>query len=191
MPSKFGTGYDVICKQEVFDSKAFLTNITFENYNITYPTLTQCSNNVIFMPHDLASDATGSHHLYNVKCTKCQTNALAKFTPPNPHHLTWFGGCGSILCTGKNNYLIHDHTGNLLGSPAILLANNSEIGDNTPNCTFNPSINGHICFRQDLAVLEYENIAPDFNTRIMWPVYLKYDGGSWNTTTNGWREWDW
>jgi hypothetical protein len=50
---------------------------------------------------------------------------MALFTPPISGHLGWSGGCGSILCTGKNNYLIHDHTGNLLGSPSILLANNS------------------------------------------------------------------
>lgn len=25
----------------------------------------------------------------------------------------------------------------------------------------------------------------------MWPVYLKFDGGLWNSTTNGWREWEW
>lgn len=25
----------------------------------------------------------------------------------------------------------------------------------------------------------------------MWPVYLKYDGGAWNSTTNGWKEWGW
>jgi hypothetical protein len=52
-------------------------------------------------------------------------------------------------------------------------------------------MNGHHCKREDLAVLEYENIAPDFKTRIMWPVYLHYDNGRWNTSTNGWREWDW
>lgn len=68
---------------------------------------------------------TGSHHLKHVVCNGCSLNAMALFTPPNPAFLTWFGGCGSILCTGKNNYLIHDHTGNLLGSPSILLANNS------------------------------------------------------------------
>jgi hypothetical protein len=26
---------------------------------------------------------------------------------------------------------------------------------------------------------------------MVWPVYLKYDGGMWNTTTNGWKEWSW
>lgn len=25
----------------------------------------------------------------------------------------------------------------------------------------------------------------------MWPVYLKYEGGSWNSTTNAWKEWEW
>ena len=61
----------------------------------------------------------------NVVCDGCPLNAMALFTPPISSHLGWFGGCGNILCTGKNNYLIHDHTGNLFGSPSILLANNS------------------------------------------------------------------
>lgn len=39
--------------------------------------------------------------------------------------------------------------------------------------------------------MEYESIASDFNSRKMWPVYLRYDGGLWNSTTNGWREWTW
>lgn len=25
----------------------------------------------------------------------------------------------------------------------------------------------------------------------MWPTYLKYDGGRWNSTTNAWKEWQW
>jgi hypothetical protein len=72
-----------------------------------------------------------------------------------------------------------------------LLANNTEIGSKTAGCTFVPDMNGHVCNRLDFGVLEYESIAPDFNTRIMWPVYLQYEGGIWNTTTNGWREWEW
>lgn len=125
MPSKYGLNYDTICKVEVFDAKAFLENITFAYYKQTYTELPQCSGNVIFKPHTLAHDLTGSHHLTNVSCTDCAMNAMAYFSPPDPNGLTWFGGCGSILCTGKNNYLIHDHTGHLLGSPSILLANNS------------------------------------------------------------------
>lgn len=26
---------------------------------------------------------------------------------------------------------------------------------------------------------------------MVWPIYLQYDGGNWNSTTNGWREWEW
>lgn len=39
--------------------------------------------------------------------------------------------------------------------------------------------------------MEYESIAPDFDLRIMWPVWLKYDTGAWESKTNGWREWQW
>jgi hypothetical protein len=39
--------------------------------------------------------------------------------------------------------------------------------------------------------MEYESIAPDFASRIMWPINLTYDGGSWTSVTNGWREWQW
>lgn len=58
-----------------------------------------------------------------------------------------------MLCTGKNNYLIIDHTGNFMGSPSFLLANNTEIGDKTENCTFIPKINGHLCKRTDYGVI--------------------------------------
>lgn len=50
-------------------------------------------------------------------------------------------------------------------------------------------MNSHVCTRSDFAALEYESRAADFQTRIMWPVYLKYDGGSYQTVTNGWSEW--
>lgn len=85
----------------------------------------QCSNNVVFEPHNLASDMTGSHHLSNTVCNNCSPTAFARFTTPDPGDLGWFGGCGSILCTGKNNYIIMDHTGDFLGQPGFLLANNS------------------------------------------------------------------
>lgn len=48
-------------------------------------------------------------------------------------------------------------------------------------------MNGHHCKRGDFATLAYESIAPDFNTRIMWPVNLTHDGGNWTTVTNGYR----
>eukprot|EP00178_Gracilaria_changii_P001733 TRINITY_DN12424_c0_g1_i1.p1 TRINITY_DN12424_c0_g1~~TRINITY_DN12424_c0_g1_i1.p1 ORF type:complete len:205 (-),score=7.55 TRINITY_DN12424_c0_g1_i1:995-1609(-) len=191
MPKKFGAGFDVICKQETYDSKAFLNNVTFDNFRLSYTNLPQCSSNIVFKSHPTASDITGSHNLRDCLCNNCELPAMAWFEPPKAKDLGWSGGCGSILCTGKNNYLIHDYTGGFLGEPSILMSNNSEIGDNSENCTFISVMNGHHCVREDFGVMEYESIAPDFNTRIMWPVYLKYEGGTWNSTTNGWREWAW
>ena len=68
MPAKFGTGFDVICKQQTYDAKAFLDNVIFDNYRISYDQLPQCSNNVVFKAHKGASDMTGSHNLRNTKC---------------------------------------------------------------------------------------------------------------------------
>lgn len=68
MPMKFGTGFDVICKQETFDAKAFIDNVVFENFRTTYSTLSQCKNNVVFKSHPGAMDMTGSHNLRNTLC---------------------------------------------------------------------------------------------------------------------------
>ena len=127
LPDKFGTGYDVICKEEQFDSKAFLRNVIFENYNQNYTesNLALCQSNVVFKPHPTASDITGSHHLHNTTCNNCTNNSVAFFTPPDEKNFGWDGGCGNFLCTGKNNYLIHDWDGAFLGSPGILIPNNS------------------------------------------------------------------
>jgi hypothetical protein len=92
-----------------------------------------------------------------------------------------------------NNYMIFDYDtdGDFLPAQGVLIANNSWIGQGEPSCTFNAGANGYFCSDLDFAVLEYESIAPDFNTRIMWPVYLKYDGGNWESVTNAWIEWEW
>jgi hypothetical protein len=95
------------------------------------------------------------------------------------------------LCTGKNNYLIHDHTGDFLPFIGVLLANNSWVGDGSPGCVYNNVMNGYVCHREDFGVMEYESLAADFNTRIMWPVYLRPDGDAWTSETNGWKEWEW
>jgi hypothetical protein len=151
--------------------------------------LANCGGNVVFKPHSGASDITGSHNLYNVVADNVDMDSWAYFNPPSPSGLGWDGGCGNFFCTGKNNYLIHDYTGDFLGAVGTLIANNSVIGDNTNDCEAISAINGHRCNRTDIGVLEYESIAPDFNTRIMWPVYLSYDGGEYKTKTNAWKEW--
>lgn len=78
---------------------------------------------------------------------------MAYFDPPKLSELGWFGGCGNITCTGKNNYIIEDHSGTFLPGGGFLLANNTPIGSNTPSCTFISSINGHHCLRNDFGAL--------------------------------------
>lgn len=145
----------------------------------------------VFKRHDLASDGVASAYLTNTKCLNCDKQSWAYFDQPSTSWRGWFGGCGELDCTGPNNYIIHDQDGSFTGSKSQLLANNSMIGEHEAECKHIPEINGYHCLFEKLAVMEYESIAPDFKSRIMWPVYLKYDGGSWETVTNGWREWQW
>lgn len=190
--AKLPTGFDVICTRESYDFKAYLNNVVFENYYHTNTDVPYCSNMKVFKRHILASDGTGSHYLTNTECRNCEEQAWAFFEKPNVGWRGWFGGCGELDCTGPNNYFIHDQDGAFTGSPSQILANNSVVAaDPSLNCREIPEINGHLCDTEDLVVLEYESIAPDFNLRIMWPIYLKYEGGSWESETNGWREWQW
>ena len=48
-------------------------------------------------------------------------------------------------------------------------------------------MNAHVCLRSDLAVLAYQSIASDYNSREVWPVSLAYDGSNYTTITNAWR----
>ena len=53
-------------------------------------------------------------------------------------------------------------------------------------------MNAYMCSsRSDFGVLEYQSVAADRQTRIMWPVSLTADGYGYTTVTNAWREWDW
>lgn len=71
MPDKFGDGYDVVCKAETIDAKVFIYNTEFNNFRQTYTGLSGCSSNVIFKPHNIANDITGSHHIFDSNCTNC------------------------------------------------------------------------------------------------------------------------
>ena len=145
----------------------------------------------VFKRHMGAADATASHYLTNTRCLNCEPKSWAYFDPPSTGWRGWFGGCGEIDCTGPSNYLIHDKDGLFTGEVSQILSNNTMIGDHESFCENISEINGHWCHSEELAVLEYESIAGDFNSRKIWPVYLQYDGGAWNSTTNAWKEWQW
>jgi hypothetical protein len=72
---------------------------------------------------------------------------MGYFDPPIAGHIGWFGGCGNILCTGRNNYIIQDQTGHLFPQAGTILANNSWLGDNIAGCTYYAAMNGHYCTR--------------------------------------------
>jgi len=96
MPKKFGRGFDVICKQEVFSASAYLYNVIFDSFRQTYsqPALTNCGRNFVFRPNRGASDQTAGHNLYNVSCPNCDDSSYAYFDHDNPDNFGWFGGCG-------------------------------------------------------------------------------------------------
>lgn len=131
---KAPTGHDVICTQEAFDAKAFLNNVTFENYWTNNPQIPYCSNMFVFKRHNLASDATAGHYLTNTKCVNCDQSAWAYFDEPNTAWRGWFGGCGNLDCTGPNNYIIHDQDGSFTGQKSQILANNTMIGNYEASC---------------------------------------------------------
>jgi hypothetical protein len=36
LPGKFGPNFDVICKQELYEMKVYMTNVTFDHFNQSY-----------------------------------------------------------------------------------------------------------------------------------------------------------
>lgn len=85
-------------------------------------------------------------------------------------------------CTGPNNYIIHDHSGDFTnGERSQIMSNNTDIGDNEESCEWVEEINGHWCHSEEFAILEYESQADDFNKRMVHPISIEYDGGNWTT----------
>ncbi len=133
MPAKFGPGFDVICKQPLFDSKSFLYNVVFDSFKQNYSgyiadsVSTHCTKNFVFRPHPIAFDTSGSVNLYNSKCTNCDSNSYLLADAPNKNFLGWFGGCGDIVCTGLLNYLISDWNGTFFGTTGTIIPDQSNL----------------------------------------------------------------
>ena len=133
----------------------------------------------------------GGHYLFNTKCDNCDNISYIYCDALGSQYLGLSGGCGDILCTGKSNYIVMDWNGTFFGYVNTVIPNNPLIGNNEPNCTAYSSMNGHLCNRSDFVILEYESTAPDYNSRIMWPVSLTANNSNYTTIVNGWREWNW
>lgn len=72
-----------------------------------------------------------------------------------------------------------------------VIPSNPSVGNSIPTCTFYPEMNGHLCDGLGFSVLTFQNVASDFNTRIMWPVVVSSPAINFSNVINGWREWDW
>ena len=86
MPSKFGSGFDVVCKQPVYDSKAYLNNVIFDNFLQNYSGKAvgnSCSKNFVFRPHSGGFDMVGGHFLTNCNCTNCDNNSYVLCDAPS------------------------------------------------------------------------------------------------------------
>jgi hypothetical protein len=123
--------------------------VIFDSFSQNYsqPALSTCGSNFALRPHSLAFDLVGGHYLFNCSCTNCDTNSYVKCDPNSPSHLGWFGGCGDILCTGLQNYLVRDYNGTFLPFRGVIIPNNPVIGNAEYNCTYNTIMNGHLCQR--------------------------------------------
>jgi len=138
MPMKFGPSFDVICRAPVYDSKSFLTNVVFDNFKQNYSSGTvsnnvnaNCGSNFAFKPHPTGFDMVGSINLYTSNCTNCDSNSYLSANKPNRAFLGWFGGCGDIVCTGFENYLVNDWTGTFFGTTGSIIPNvDSVVGIN-------------------------------------------------------------
>lgn len=96
-----------------------------------------------------------------------------------------------MQCTGANNYFVQDKDGDFLGFIGQLLANNSWIGEGLSSCSFNDRVNGYFCGNTTLAVLEYQSLAADSETRRVWPVETLFLSRNFSTSTNAWRRESW
>jgi len=45
------------------------------------------------------------------------TDAIVRFQEPSAGLLGWQGGCGKLVCTQKQNILLTDADGSMLGQP--------------------------------------------------------------------------
>lgn len=143
-------GFDIICTAQVPDARVYITDTKFENYGKDF---SYCQNNYVFIRHNIASDMTAGHYLRNTVCQNCDVNYALRADRPDEKWRGWFGGCGSLDCTGPNNYLIEDQTGEFLGFVGSIVANNTMVGAHLQNCDFVPTMNSYLCRRTDLAIM--------------------------------------
>jgi len=87
----------------------------------------------------------GSANIFTSHCSNCDADSYLSAIAPSASRLGWFGGCGDILCTGFQNYLVQDHDGMFFGAKGTIIPNNSAIGVAESGCTFSSPMNAYMC----------------------------------------------
>lgn len=167
IPSTFG----IIDNKPSLDAAAYIKNSEFVNFKQQWEAehLSSCKSGAVFIRHEKAEDQTAGHFLTKVKCSNCDRSSLIYFKDPSDENLGWAGGCGNIHCTGPENMLVMDHTGDFFGSviedaqgkPSASISNNESIGDNLEDCKLVEEWNAYWCKTDKMAVFEFESRASD------------------------------
>ncbi len=130
-------------------------------------------------------DSKGSINLIGSTCTNCELPKSLITFPRVPTDSI----CGDTPCSGLANYYIRDN--NLVFSPGSALF---YVPQDAPfaaaeGCVLNADIQGYLCNRNDIGVLQFESISRDFDSRTVWPVTLAYDTAKWTSTINAPKKW--
>ena len=69
--------------QAASDAKAFLKEVKFRNFKVTYTNSAYCQNNLVFGIPDKAVELIGSQHLTSCTCQNCDEQSTIHFPEPS------------------------------------------------------------------------------------------------------------
>lgn len=139
---------------------------------------------------------SGAHDIHTVMrfnntiLVNSDKNAIVRFQNEDQGLASWQRGCGKIACTGKNNILLTDETGDMLGQPGQLLPPNNGNIINPTICEENSSWNGFECSGASYGVLRFKSTAWDARAKMNLPVGIQGETEFLNEINMMW-EWGW
>lgn len=178
---------DQVDSPPAYDTKLFVINSRFNGFQSSYSgNLSGCRENKVFQVDSQSVDSKGSINLIGSTCTNCELPKSLITFPRVPTDST----CGDTPCSGLANYYIRDN--NLVFSPgsALFYVPQDAHFAAAEGCVLNADIQGYLCNRNDIGVLQFESISRDFDSRTVWPVTLAYDTAKWTSTINAPKKWD-
>ena len=185
-----------LCKEGAFDKKAYLNNVEFINYRMSYgeKIWAKCNSNRLFTTLKQATDGSASLFISDTVCKNCEKESFVKWFEPDKNKIGWKGGCGNMVCTGQRNILISDLDGKLfnkgnVGSQLIPFIPGIDFSK-FPGCyNYSKYWNGYECLGKQLGIITFESTATDKRDRIISPVNIYRK--NFNNSLNMLNEWSW